>query len=85
MNEHIEIINTGESPATTILLNGVDISKMVSEVRFQQTGGEFPTVWLNFVAGAVHISSHAVIEYPEKFFDALLSNKHIINEKEERT
>ena len=78
MNEKIEIINTGESPATTILLNGVDISDLVSEVCFRQTGGEFPTVQLNFVAGAVHIHSYGVVQYPQKFFDALMADKHRI-------
>ena len=82
MNKKIEIINTGESPVTTILLNGVDISELVSEVCFRQKGGEFPTVQLNFVAGAVHIHSYGVVQYPQKFFDALMADKHRIKKRE---
>lgn len=84
MNERIEIINTGESHATTILLNGVDISEIVSEIRFQQKKGEFPTVCLNFVASAVNIRTDWVVDYPEKFFDAFIADKNMTKEQQKR-
>ena len=52
------------------------------EVCFRQKGGEFPTVQLNFVAGAVHIHSYGVVQYPQKFFDALMADKHRIKKRE---
>ena len=47
MNEKIEIINTGESPVTTILLNGVDISELVSEVCIQGNTLHFLPLFYN--------------------------------------
>lgn len=64
MNAKIEIINTGASAATTVRLNGVDISEMVSEVLFQQVGGQPPIVQFKFVADAIHIRSCGTVQYP---------------------
>lgn len=75
MNAEIEIIHTGEGTATQVLLNGIDISEMVSEVRFQQAGGHLPIVQLTFVADVVHIRSCATVKYPPELYQAIMKKK----------
>ncbi len=73
MNAEIEIISSGEGASTQVLLNGVDISEMVSEVRFQQAGGRLPAVQFTFMADVVHIRSCATVKYPPELYRAIMT------------
>ena len=53
MNAKIEITTDNNGCATKLLLNGTDISDMVSAVTFRQIGGAMPTVALTFMADRV--------------------------------
>ena len=60
MNANIEITTDSNGCATKLLLNGTDISNMVSAVTFRQVGGAMPTVELTFVADCVSIKDPRV-------------------------
>lgn len=57
MNANIEITTDSNGCATKLLLNGTDISNMVSAVTFRQVGGAMPAVELTFVADCVSIKT----------------------------
>lgn len=73
MDANIEITTDNNGCATKLLLNGTDISDMVSAVTFRQVGGAMPTVELIFVADCVSIKSNAFVRYPQELLDAILT------------
>lgn len=72
MNANIEITTDSNGCATKLLLNGTDISNMVSAVTFRQVGGAMPTVKLTFVADCVSIKTPACVRYPQELLDAVM-------------
>ena len=72
MNANIEITTDSNGCATKLLLNGTDISNMVSAVTFRQVGGAMPTVELTFVADCVSIKTPACVRYPQELLDAVM-------------
>ena len=72
MNANIEITTDSNGCATKLLLNGTDISDMVSAVTFRQIGGGMPTVALTFMADRVSIKTNAFVQYPQELLDAVM-------------
>lgn len=72
MNANIEITTDSNGCATKLLLNGTDISNMVSAVTFRQVGGAMPAVELTFVADCVSIKTPACVRYPQELLDAVM-------------
>ena len=73
MNANIEITTDNNGCATKLLLNGTDISNMVSAVR--QVGGAMPTVALTFMADRVSIKTNAFVQYPQELLDAVMKKE----------
>lgn len=75
MNANIEITTDNNGCATKLLLNGTDISNMVSAVTFRQVGGTMPTVALTFMADRVSIKTNAFVQYPQELLDAVMKKE----------
>ncbi len=75
MNANIEITTDSNGCATKLLLNGTDISNMVSAVTFRQVGGAMPTVALTFMADRVSIKTNAFVQYPQELLDAVMKKE----------
>lgn len=75
MNANIEITTDSSGCATKLLLNGTDISDMVSAVTFRQVGGSIPTVELTFMADCVSIKSNACVRYPQELLNAVMKKE----------